>query len=209
MKKKLTILFLCLTLTAAPALSGCTGDTEGAKEPSDTSATESGSQTADTSATEFDSQTAELPEQTEQAESSEKEKSPATDFAVTLLNGDTVNLSDYQGKKVLLNFWATWCGPCVREMPALQQLSEEYPDELVVLAVNCGDSEQDVQDFAEENGYTFPIGLDEDMTVSTLYGAYSIPLTIIVDEDGYITYASRGAADADTMYNQYKEALGL
>lgn len=138
-----------------------------------------------------------------------EEKVLATDFEVTLISGETVKLSDFQGKKVLLNFWATWCGPCVQEMPAFQRLYEEYPDDFVILAVNCGDSEADVRDFAEENDYTFNIAIDEDLAASSLYPTYSIPLTLIVDEEGYIVYGSYGASDADTMYEHYKEELGL
>ena len=138
-----------------------------------------------------------------------EEKVLATDFEVTLVSGETVKLSDFCGKKVLLNFWATWCGPCVQEMPAFQRLYEEYPDDFVILAVNCGDSEGDVRDFAEENSYTFNIGIDENLAASSLYPTYSIPLTLIVDEEGYIIYGSYGAYDADTMYEHYKEELEL
>lgn len=132
------------------------------------------------------------------------------DFELTLLDGETVSFEDYRGKKVLLNFWATWCGPCVGEMPAFQKLAEEYPDELIILAVNCGEDQATVQTFAEDNGYTFPIVMDTEGVIQAMFGGItSIPVTVIIDEEGYLVSASTGAADADTMYEAYKEALGF
>lgn len=148
-------------------------------------------------------------EATEAAKKAATEAAP--DFEATLISGETVNLSDYQGKKVLLNFWATWCGPCVGEMPALQKLSEEYPDDLVVLAVNSGEDEKTVKQFTDKNGYTFPIALDIELKIGNLYPGVmqGIPYTVIIDEEGTIVEESTGAADADTMYAYYKELLEL
>ncbi len=193
MKKKISILILC-ALLAAMICTACQNNVSDTIR-SETSGESTGSQAGSGS----------IQEETAESE----EEILATDFEVTLVSGDTVKLSDFRGKKVLLNFWATWCGPCVQEMPAFQQLTEEYPDDFVMLAVNCGDAAQDVESFVEENGYTFNIALDETMEVSSLYPTSSIPLTIIVDEEGYITYASYGAADAQTMYDHYKELLEL
>ncbi len=198
MKKKIHILILCMLLTAMVCTS-CQNNV------GDTILSETSGESTDSQESGGSGQ-----DGTVQAETDEnEEKVLATDFEVTLVSGDTVKLSDFRGKKVLLNFWATWCGPCVEEMPAFQQLTEEYPDDFVILAVNCGDTVQDVESFVEENGYTFNIALDETMEVSSLYPTSSIPLTIIVDEEGYITYASYGASDAQTMYDHYKELLGL
>lgn len=193
MKKKISILILC-ALLAAMICTACQNNV------SDTIRSETSGESTDSQAG-----SGSVQEETDESE----EEILATDFEVTLVSGDTVKLSDFRGKKVLLNFWATWCGPCVQEMPAFQQLTEEYPDDFVMLAVNCGDTAQDVESFVEENGYTFNIALDETMEVSSLYPTSSIPLTIIVDEEGYITYASYGAADAQTMYDHYKELLEL
>lgn len=139
-----------------------------------------------------------------------EERVQVSDFEMTLSDGETVvSFEEYRGKKVLLNFWATWCGPCVGEMPAFQRLSEEYPDELVILAVNCGEDQKTVQQFVEDNGYTFPVVLDTDYAIQDMFGGVtSIPETVIIDEEGYIVTISTGAADADTMYEAYKEELG-
>lgn len=131
-------------------------------------------------------------------------------FEMTLLDGTKTSFEEYKGKKVLLNFWATWCGPCVGEMPAFQKLSEEYPEELVILAVNCSEDQDTVQKFIDNNGYTFPVVLDADGAIQTMFGGiYSIPVTVIIDEEGCIVSSHVGASDADTMYETYKSELSL
>ena len=146
----------------------------------------------------------------QQGEENDSEKILMPDFEMTFLDGGTASFEEYRGKKVLLNFWATWCGPCVGEMPAFQKLADEYPEELVILAVNCSEAQSTVQKFNQSKGYTFPIILDADGAIQAIFGGVtSLPLTVIIDEEGYIVTASEGAADADTMYGLYKEALGL
>ena len=143
-------------------------------------------------------------------EASSDDRVQIDNFEMTLLDGTKTSFEEYKGKKILLNFWATWCGPCVGEMPAFQKLSEEYPDELVILAVNCSEDKDTVQKFIDNNGYTFPIVLDTDGAIQTMFGGiYSIPVTVIIDEDGYIVASHVGAADADTMYETYKSELSL
>lgn len=138
-----------------------------------------------------------------------QEGSKAPDFTANLLDGTTFTLSELQGKPVIINFWATWCGPCVQEMPAFQRLKEDFGDEIGIIAVNSGEDEETVMEFVEENGYTFPVVLDADYDVSMLYPTNGIPYTVILDEEGSVTHLSTGATDADTMYEIYKEALGL
>ncbi|MCD8171370.1 MAG: TlpA family protein disulfide reductase [Clostridiales bacterium] len=133
----------------------------------------------------------------------------APDFTAELIDGSSISLSDLKGKPVIINFWATWCGPCVREMPAFERLKEDFGDEIGIIAVNCGDDADTVKDFVDEYGYTFPVVLDGDYEVTMLYPSNSIPYTVVLDANGKITHVSTGAYDADTMYDRYKEALGL
>ena len=133
--------------------------------------------------------------------------SPAPDFTATLLDGSSFRLSKQQGKAVLLNFWATWCGPCVSEMPAFTRLVEAYGERLSLLAVNCGEDADTVARFLAETGYTFPIALDPEGEIGALYPTDGIPYTLIIAPDGSITAIQIGAGDADTMFTHYSEEL--
>lgn len=138
-----------------------------------------------------------------------KEGVAAPDFTGELIDGTSITLSELQGKPVIINFWATWCGPCVKEMPAFERLKDDFGDKIGIIAVNCGDDAETVKDFVEENGYTFPVVLDEEYSISMLYPTNSIPYTVVLDAEGKVTHISTGALDADTMYERYKEALGV
>ena len=131
----------------------------------------------------------------------------APDFTAQLANGDSITLSEQTDKVVLLNFWATWCGPCVGEMPAFEKLAEEYQDEVVVLAVNCLEDEETVNQFLEENGYTFAIAYDVDGSINAKYPTSGIPYTLVIGKDGVIKKIYLGAQDAETQYNEYKNAI--
>ena len=138
-----------------------------------------------------------------------KEGVAAPDFTGELMDGTSITLSELQGKPVIINFWATWCGPCVKEMPAFERLKDDFGDKIGIIAVNCGDDAETVKDFVEENGYTFPVVLDEEYSISMLYPTNSIPYTVVLDAEGKVTHISTGALDADTMYERYKEARGV
>lgn len=128
----------------------------------------------------------------------------APDFEVSLTNGESFRLSDCRGKVVLINIWATWCGPCVAEMPDLQQLAQDYAGKAIIVGVNCGEPEETVREFVEQNGYTYPIALDPDYLVSgMLYPTMSIPYTIVVDANGVITQLHLGGGDG--MYSVYEQ----
>ena len=128
------------------------------------------------------------------------------DFTVTLADGSTFTLSDHEGKVILLNFWATWCGPCVGEMPAFEELQETYGEDLVLLAVSSGEDEETVKSFLEKNGYTFRVGLDLDYTVFSLYPSEYIPYTVVIGTDGKVAVTHTGADDYD-YYSQLVEGL--
>ncbi|WP_046173751.1 thiol-disulfide oxidoreductase ResA [Domibacillus indicus] len=110
----------------------------------------------------------------------------APDFVLTDLNGETHQLSDYEGKGVFLNFWGTWCEPCKKEMPHMEKLAAEYEGEVEILAVNVGESEFQVNNFAEQYGLTFPIGLDSGKEVMDTYGVDPLPTTFMIKPDGTI-----------------------
>ncbi|WP_053366706.1 redoxin domain-containing protein [Bacillus sp. FJAT-27245] len=129
----------------------------------------------------------------------------APDFELKTLAGETVKLSSLKGKKIMLNFWATWCGPCKAEMPAMEQLSKEVDSNVAILAVNI-DPQLDVKGFVEQNGITFPILLDEKDEVNTTYQVISIPTTYFIDSNGIIQDKFIGAMPHEAMV-QYVEEL--
>ena len=129
------------------------------------------------------------------------------DFTGTLLGGGELTLSDYEGKVILLNFWATWCGPCVGEMPAFPKLLEKYGDDLAVIAVDLQEDAETVADFIAENNYEFPVVLDTDGTIGDLYPTDGIPYTIIIAPDGTISATSLGADTADRMVEEYSAMI--
>ena len=129
------------------------------------------------------------------------------DFTVTQTDGTEFTLSDHEGSVILLNFWATWCGPCVREMPAFPMLLEKYGEELTLLAVNAGEAEKTVKSFLEKNGYEFPVASDPDNEINSLYPSEGIPYTVLIGRDGKIASIHLGADTADAMYAAYCEEI--
>lgn len=131
------------------------------------------------------------------------------DFAVQLNTGEDFTLSEQTGKVVLLNFWATWCGPCVEEMPALQSLYDEYGDggDVRIVLINAGESAQTVHRFLSQNSYTVPCVYDTDSTVNMQYGVDAIPYTVILNKDGTTAATFEGSYGCETQYELYKEAI--
>lgn len=144
-----------------------------------------------------------------QSTTTEEEKIEAIDFALYDQYGNEHKLSDYRGKTVFLNFWATWCPPCRSEMPYIEELYKEYNknnDDVVILGVaspNLGSegSQEDIEKFLKEEGYTFPVVFDEGGSQIYQYGISSLPSTFIIDKDGYITKYVPGAMNKETMKN--------
>ncbi|MEH7336636.1 redoxin domain-containing protein [Neobacillus drentensis] len=122
----------------------------------------------------------------------------APDFELKTLTGETVKLSNLKGKKVMLNFWATWCPPCKAEMPEMEQFYKEKDKDLVILAVNI-DPQLEVQKFVDENKITFPILLDAEDKVNETYQILSIPTTYFIDSKGIIQNKFTGAMTLDIM----------
>ena len=133
--------------------------------------------------------------------------SEAPDFTAKLNNGETFTLSDKKGQVILLNFWATWCSNCVKEMPAIEKLYEEYGDQIVIVGVNVGEDEDTINAFVDAKNYSFPVAYDTDSEISNLYPSAGIPYTVIIGKDGLVTETFLGAKDADSQYTKLRRAL--
>ena len=113
--------------------------------------------------------------------------SPAPDFKLPNLDGQSTSLSDLRGKPVLINFWATWCPPCRDEMPYLQEVYEEWSDKgLVVLAINLGEDPSKVKGFLQSRNLSLPVLLDTKQATAQEYNIRGIPTTFFIDKDGII-----------------------
>ena len=140
---------------------------------------------------------------TQPSTQSQPQRAIVPDFTVYDKDGNPVTLHDFLGKPIVLNFWASWCGPCKSEMPAFQEQYESLGDDVHFIMVNMTDgSRETVQTattFLNAQGYTFPVYFDSDRAAAITYGAYSLPTTYFIDENGYcITYAM-GALSADQL----------
>ncbi|MDQ0162188.1 peroxiredoxin family protein [Aeribacillus alveayuensis] len=138
-----------------------------------------------------------------------EEGKPAPDFKLTTLEGRVVKLSDFKGKKVILNFWATWCPPCKAEMPHLENFYNKYHDKgIEILAVNLTNmekGEENIKSFVKDYGLTFPILLDVDGSVGLKYQAFTIPTSYIIDSKGVITKKIVGPMDENMMTSLTKD----
>lgn len=129
-------------------------------------------------------------------------KTKAMDFKLKDLTGKEVSLSDYKGKKVFLNFWATWCPPCKAEMPEMEMLYQETKNsDLVILAVNLDEEKDTVQKFINSNKYNFPVLLDTGNIVASQYEVVSIPTSFFIDKEGNIVDKHIGAMTIEDMKN--------
>lgn len=133
----------------------------------------------------------------------EAEKTAAPDFVVYDGSGNQVSLSDFKGKPVILNFWASWCGPCKMEMPDFDEVYKQYGRDIHFLMVNLTDGRQETvalaTEFLEKRDYSFPVYFDKDSDAATTYGVYSIPTTYFIDAEGNFVAQGNGALDKDTL----------
>jgi peroxiredoxin len=134
----------------------------------------------------------------------------APDFTLPTVNGPNLRLQEQRGRVVMVNFWATWCGPCRVEMPHLNRLYEKYRSSgFVLLGVNIDENPRAAADLAGKLGMKFPVLLDTDKKVSRLYDLGTMPSTVLIDRDGRVRYVHRGYRDGyeDTYDKQIRELL--
>nr|WP_330397787.1 TlpA disulfide reductase family protein [Lachnoclostridium sp. An169] len=197
------------------------GDTAGTENVADT---ESAGQQESSAESQTDENSA-AASQTENEEnqsgnadgSSEENRTKAYDFTLTDQYGNTHTLSDYEGKVIFLNFWGTWCPPCRAEMPDIQKLYEEYASqgddaEVVILgaaAPGMGQegSKEEITSFMEENGYTYPVLMDETYEMFNWYGITAFPTTFMIDREGYVYGYVSGQMTEDIMRSIIDQTL--
>ena len=134
---------------------------------------------------------------------------PASEFALSGPQGKTVRMSDYRGQVVLLNFWASWCGPCRAEMPILDRIHQRYRSlGFTVIGVNVDENISDGEKQLAKTPVTFPVGFDPHGMVSTVYAVDSMPSTVIVDRKGDVRLVHRGYSEGtEDEYVQKIKAL--
>lgn len=141
---------------------------------------------------------------------SEETKHKASDFEVINENGKKVKLSDYFGKPIVVNFWATWCGPCQKEIPDFIKAYQKHGEEIEFLMVNLTDGHPDtvesVKQFMNENKYEFPIYFDTELDAANTYQLYSIPQTLFINADGEISNSYIGMINENIIE---KEILNI
>jgi thiol-disulfide isomerase/thioredoxin len=151
----------------------------------------------------------------EAPEEEQPEEVPAPDFTIMDLDGSMVSLSDRleDGKPIVLNFWATWCGPCTSELPAFNKAVADYADEITFMMINLTDGQVEtvpgVREFLTENGYSLPVYFDKKGSASGPYGASSIPLTYFITSDGMVVGGHMGSMSEETLYNYLEQLLEL
>ncbi len=118
---------------------------------------------------------------------------PAPSFETALVEGDTIRLDELHENGLIVNFWATWCAPCIRELPLLDEIAGDHSaDGLTVLAINMGEQEEAILDFLDEFDLGFPVALDRQGEIAGRYGVLGLPMSFFIDRDGVVRYRRIG-----------------
>ncbi len=135
-------------------------------------------------------------------DNSASQTQPAPDFTMEDMDGNAVKLSDFFGKPIVLNFWASWCGPCKAEMPDFEEVYNERGEEIQFLMVNCTGGRETLEaakTFLDGSGYTFPVYFDTAAEGAMAYGTYSIPMTFFINSEGNLVAYVQGMTSADVL----------
>ncbi len=136
------------------------------------------------------------------------EKESAPDFILTLFDGDTFQLSSHKGKPVLINFLASWCIPCRKEIPALNQVYREYgPKNVTFMGIAIDDTEENAKGFVEKFELGFPSGIDKTGEIKEAYGLYGVPTTLFIDSKGIINYLHPGGVTEILLKHELDKLL--
>jgi peroxiredoxin len=132
----------------------------------------------------------------------------APDFTFTAPDGGVKKLSDYRGKPVALHFWTSWCGPCIRELPLISQLTTAESQRMTVLAINCAETGREVSAFLTGKRLSLNVVMDKDGRISGLYNIYAIPQTYLIDAEGFIKSVRVGAYSRVELNRDVSALLG-
>ena len=133
----------------------------------------------------------------------------APDFTVKDIDGRMLTLSDYKGKVVLLNFWATWCAPCRTEIPHFVEMQNRFgPDGFQVIGISMDDDAKPVREFAQQFGLNYPVAVGDDKLAEGYGGVLGLPISFVIDREGRIYAKHIGAADAAVFDNEVRGLLG-
>lgn len=142
------------------------------------------------------------------SKSAAEKKELAPDFTLLTIDGKDFHLSDYKGRPVLINFFASWCLPCREEMPILEKIVHEYsPKGVVFLGVAVDDTEAKMKDFIARYSVTFPVGLDKTAAIQKSFGIYGIPTTYFIDKQGVINYSHSGSVTEELLQHELDKLL--
>ncbi len=141
---------------------------------------------------------------------SSSEQTPLPDGTLLAFHSeDEVEVRDYVGEPLVVNFWASWCGPCIEEMPDIQQVADELEGRVTVLGINAQDRAASAREFAADLGITFDLVRDPDGSYFASVGGFGWPTTLLVDDDGIIRYRHTGLLDADKLRDLLETHLGV